>query len=187
MKRKTFDLRPWARVTQSTQTALAVPGYVIVDFSAQTVIRPLEVTRPGSAVCHLILDNGYRWIRCHPTGAGAGVMGAALTVQINAAGQPVQFYVDIHGGEGVQDDGLPWHDDLYLDVVGDPDDAERWIVTATEIIDAEDLEAAVEAGLVTLELAAQTWDHARQIETELRAGTYAPVDVLRRYVEDPYT
>ncbi|CAM4067068.1 DUF402 domain-containing protein [Deinococcus marmoris] len=187
MKRKTFDLRPWARVTQSTQTALAVPGYVIVDFTAQTVIRPLEVSRPGSTLRHLILDDGYRWIRCHPTGAGEGVMGAALTVQMNAAGQPVQFYVDIHGGEGVDEDGLPWHDDLYLDVVGDPDETARWTVAATEIIDADELEEAVEARLVTPGLAARTWDHARQIEAELRAGTYAPVGVLRRYVEDPYT
>lgn len=187
MKRKTFDLRPWARVTQSTQTALAVPGYVIVDFTAQTVIRPLEVSRPGSSICHLILDSGYRWIRCHPTGEGEGVMGAALTAQLNAAGQPVQFYVDIHGGEGVNEDGLPWHDDLYLDVIGDPDEAARWTVAATEIIDADELDEAVQAGLVSAEQAAQTWTHARHIEEALRAGTYAPVDVLRRYVEDPYT
>lgn len=187
MKRKTFDLRPWARVTDSAQTVLAVPGYVIVDFTARTVIRPLEVSRPGSGLCHRILDHGYRWIRCHPTGAGEGVMGAALTVQLDAAGQPVQFYVDIHGGEGVQEDGLPWHDDLYLDVVGDPDEAARWTIAATEIIDADELEEAVQAGLVTPELSAQTWTHARQIEEWLRAGTYPPVDVLRRYVEDPYT
>lgn len=187
MKRKTFDLRPWARVTQSTQTALAVPGYVIVDFIAQTVIRPLEVARPGIADFQRILDDSYRWIRCHPTGTGEGVMGAALTVQINAVGQPVQFYVDIHGGEGVHADGLPWHDDLYLDVVGDPHEAARWTVAATEIIDAQELEEAVTAGLVTPELAARTWEYARHIEAELRAGTYAPVQVLRRYVEDPYT
>lgn len=187
MKRKTFDLRPWARVTQSTQTALAVPGYVIVDFTAQTVIRPLEVTSPSSNACHLILDDGYRWIRCHPTGSGEGVVGAALTVQLNAAGRPVQFYVDIHGGEGVQEDGLPWHDDLYLDVIGDPGEADRWTVAATEIIDADELEEAVAAGLVTPELAARTWAQARQVEAQLRAGTYPPVDVLRRYVEDPYT
>ncbi|GGO23874.1 DUF402 domain-containing protein [Deinococcus humi] len=187
MKRKTFDLRPWARVTQSTQTVLAVPGYVIVDFTAQSVIRPLEVTRPGTTVCHLILDDGYRWIRCHPTGTGEGMMGAALTVQLNAVGQPVQFYVDIHGGEGVSEDGLPWHDDLYLDVVGDPEEEDPWTVAATEIIDADELDEAVVAGLVTPILAAQTWEHAHHIETELRAGTYSPVQVLRRYVEDPYT
>ena len=114
-------------------------------------------------------------------------MGAALTVQMNAVGQPVQFYVDIHGGEGVGEGGLPWHDDLYLDVIGDPHEAARWTVAATDIIDGDELEEAVDAGLVTPELAAQTWQHARQIEAELLAGTYAPVDVLRRYVEDPYT
>ncbi|GGM12487.1 DUF402 domain-containing protein [Deinococcus aerophilus] len=186
MKRKTFDLRAWARVTQGTQTVLDVPGYVIVDFTARTVVRPLDVSRPGGGT-HRILDSGFRWVRAHPTGAGAGVVGAALTVMLGAAGQPVQFYVDIHGGEGVAEEGLPWHDDLYLDVVGVSEPDAPWTVTATHIIDAEDLEAAVEAGQVTPELAARTWDHARQVDAQLRAGTYPPVEVLRRYVEDPYT
>ncbi len=186
MKRKTFDLRPWARAPQSTQTALAVPGYVIVDYTARTVVRPLDVVRPGGGT-HRILDSGFRWVRAHPTGAGGGVLGAALTVMLGATGQPVQFYADIHGGEGVDEGGLPWHDDLYLDVVGVSEPDAPWTVTATQIIDAEDLEDAVAAGQVTPELAAQTWDHARQVEAQLRAGNYPPVEVLRRYVEDPYT
>ena len=63
------------------------------------------------------LDTGYRWLRIHPHGAGEGVMGMRVTVQLGAQGVPVQLYIDIHGGEGLTTSGLPWHDDLYLDVL----------------------------------------------------------------------
>lgn len=186
MKRKIFDLRSWARVTDHTQTLTAVPGYVILDFTAHTVIRPLDVPRPTGEGTVRILDSGFRWVRAHPTGAGENVMGSALTVQLNEEGRPVQFYVDIHTGEGVGEGGLPWHDDLYLDVIAEPE-AGGWGVTHTNIIDADELEEAVAAGLVTPELAEATWAQAKAVEAELHAGTYAPLGVLRRYLEDPYT
>ncbi len=84
------------------------------------------------------------------------------------------------------EDGLPWHDDLYLDVIAEPEPG-GWGVSATNIIDAEELEEAVQAGLVTAELAEATWTQARAVAAELHAGSYAPLGVLRRYLEDPYT
>jgi predicted RNA-binding protein associated with RNAse of E/G family len=186
MKRKMFDLRPWARVTAHTQTQTTIPGYVILDFTAHTVVRPLDVPRPAGEGTVRILDDGFRWVRAHPTGTGEGVLGSALTVQLNETGRPVQFYVDIHTGEGVGEDGLPWHDDLYLDVIAEPQ-AGGWGVSATNIIDAEELEEAVRARLVTPELAEATWAQARAVAAELHAGTYAPLAVLRRYLENPYT
>ncbi|EYB68179.1 hypothetical protein DEIPH_ctg025orf0009 [Deinococcus phoenicis] len=187
MKRKVFDLRSWPRVARQTQTVTQVPGYVIVDFTAHEVTRPLDVRTPAGPELVRILDSGYRWVRAHPAGGGAGIPGSSVTVQLGAAGQPVQFYVDLHGGEGLHISGLPWHDDLYLDVIGHPDPSHPWQVIATQIIDGEELAGAVEAGLVSPEQARQTWTHARQIEAQLRAGTYAPLHVLRAYLEDPYT
>ena len=187
MKRKAFDLRPWARVTHHTQAVTQVPGFVIVDFTAHTVIRPLDVPIPGEAGRVRILDSGFRWVRAHPTGTGEGVLGDAMTLQLNAEGRPVQFYVDIHGGEGLGEDGLPWTDDLYLDVIGHPGAAEPWRVAATQIIDGDELEEAVEAGLVSPALAEAAWEHARRVEAQLRSGTYPPLGVLRGYLEDPYT
>ncbi|UBV43512.1 DUF402 domain-containing protein [Deinococcus taeanensis] len=187
MKRKVFDLRPWPRVTAHTQTHLRVPGHVIVDYEAHAVLRPLDVPVPGHAGTQRVLDNGYRWVRVHPTGTGEGVPGSALTAQLNPAGRPVQFYVDLHGGEGVHESGLPWHDDLYLDVIAHPAGQDPWAVDATTVIDGDELEDAVQAGLVSPEVAAATWAHARRVEAELRTGTYPPLAVLRRYLEDPYT
>ncbi|GAA5532054.1 DUF402 domain-containing protein [Deinococcus aluminii] len=183
MKRKVFDLRAWPRVARHTQTVTPLPGYVIVDFTAHEVGRTLDVPFGDRTI--RILDHGSRWVRVHPTGTGAGVIGDALTVMLDAAGCPKQLYVDIHAGEGVGGDGFPWIDDLYLDVIADW--REGWRVSETHIIDGEELEEAVEAGLVSPALAEAAWAHARQVEEELRMGTYGPLGVVRGYLEDPYT
>lgn len=183
MKRKVFDLRSLSLAGRHTQTVTRGPGFVIVDFTAHEVARPLNVLFGDRTI--RILDHGFRWVRAHPTRTGEGVVGDALTVMLNAAGQPRRLYVDIHAGEGVSEGGLPWHDDLYLDVVADWQPG--WRVSQTHIIDAEDLAEAVEAGLVSPTLAEAAWTHARRGAAQLRAGTYAPLDVLRRYLEDPYT
>ncbi|PNY80583.1 DUF402 domain-containing protein [Deinococcus koreensis] len=182
MKRKIYDLRPWARTARHSQTVLTVPGHVIVDYLAHEVERPLDVEFGGRTL--RVLDSGFRWVRIHPTGSGEGVLGSALTAQLGVSGAPVQVYVDIHTGEGVGEDGLPWTDDVYLDVIGDWQEGR---VMETHVIDGEELEAAVQGGRVTPELAGAAWALARQVEAELRAGTYAPLDTLRRYLSDPYT
>ncbi|MBZ9749651.1 DUF402 domain-containing protein [Deinococcus sp. HMF7604] len=187
MKRKVFDLRPWSRAVRHSQSVVRVLGHVIVDFTAHEVARPQDVPFGDQTV--RILDHGFRWVRVHPTGSGEGVPGSALSAMLDGSGLPRQLYVDLHGGEGVGENGLPWHDDLYLDVIG------NWVVgetghgrvTEAHIIDGEDLQAAVAAELVTEAQAEATWTHARQIRAELLAGTYAPLMVLRRYLEDPYT
>lgn len=187
MKRKVFDLRRWPRVAAHSQTALAVPGHVIVDFAAHEVTRPLDVDFGGRVL--RVLDSGFRWVRVHPTGGGEGTLGSALSAQLDAQGTPVQLYVDLHLGEGVGEDGLPWTDDAYLDVIGDWQvrDAAAGRVTETHIIDAEELARAVEDGLVTPEQSQAVWEGARQVQAQLLTDTYPPLAVLRRYLSDPYT
>ncbi|WP_189006512.1 DUF402 domain-containing protein [Deinococcus malanensis] len=187
MKRKVHDLRAWSRSARHEQLVLHLPGHVIVDYTAHEVVRPLDVPFGGRVI--RVLDHGYRWVRVHPTGSGGGVMGDALTAQLDGDGLPRQLYVDVHGGEGVGEDGLPWIDDLYLDVIG------NWVVgpecpgrvTETHIIDGDELEDAVRDGRMTAAQAEATWAHARAVESALCAGTYPPLAVLRRYLEDPYT
>ena len=105
-------------------------------------------------------------------------MGHALTIQFDAQGTPVQLYIDIHGGEGVTVSGLPWHDDLYLDVLAlvDP---QTWWVTATELIDQDELQEALDTGLVSARQFRDSHAEAEVIMDDLLAGTFAPLLVAR--------
>ena len=182
MKRKVFDLGGWTRADSHVQTVTHLPGYVIVDFRAGPVSRPLDLLSFGRVF--RLLGTGYRWVRVHPHGAGEGVMGHALTVQLDAQGVPIQLYIDVHGGEGVTDSGLPWHDDLYLDVLGQVEPL-SWTVTGVEYIDQDELQEAFENGLVSAGQVAASYTEADRVRAALLAGTFQPLHVARTYLAGP--
>ncbi len=182
MKRKTFDRRRWARVISGEQTVLPLPEGVIVNYRANQVTTPFFVQLAGRSVC--ILDSGYRWVHYAPAGARH-----ALTVQLDASGQLQQFYVDVGEQSGVTEDGLPWMDDLYLDIVGTVDVTPqgRWSVAHTEVIDQKELDEALRLGLVTPPQHALAWAEIKSVQAALQTQTFAPLEVMRRYLQDPYT
>ena len=135
MKRKLFDLRVWHRTLDAgTQTVHRLPGGLLVDYRAGEVVKPLIVPFGGRTYC--ILNTDYRWVHYVPAGARH-----ALTVQLDDSDQVQQLYVDIIQGSGTGKDGLPWIDDLYLDVAGvveiSPDGT--WTVRETEVLDEDEL------------------------------------------------
>lgn len=91
------------------------------------------------------LVSGFRWWYLVPEKAQH-----ALLVILNGAGEPQWFYTDICAGSGLED-GFPWTSDLYLDVIAtcEVHNNGHWQVTVTEIIDADELEAALRECLVT--------------------------------------
>ncbi len=182
MKRKHFDRRRWPRVLSGEQTALHLPTGVIVDYRAGEVVRPLRVVLGGQEVC--LLDSGYRWVLYLPTAATH-----ALTVQLDDVGRVQQFYLDVGEASGLDDEGLPWIDDLYLDIAGTldltPDG--RWTVGHLEVLDEDELGAALRQGQLTPEQHALAWTETRQLFNALRAQTFEPLEVVRRYLQDPYT
>ncbi|WP_420597403.1 DUF402 domain-containing protein [Deinococcus sp.] len=182
MKRKRFDRRNWQRVVGGgDQTTLALPGGLIVDYRAVEVITPLEVPFAGRTL--RILDSGYRWVSYVPFKARH-----ALTVQLDALGHLQQLYVDVGETTGIDDDGLPWIDDLYLDVVGvATPSAESWMVSETEVLDEDELDDALRLGRVTPPQYQIAWAEARAVLAALETQQFAPLDVVRRYLQDPYT
>lgn len=130
-----------------------------------------------------ILESGFRWVQYAEEGQQH-----ALTVHLDPAGVPQQLYVDIGARVGRDPDGIAYIDDLYLDVTAlcevQPDGT--WRVTATEIIDVDELEDALAMGLVTPEQYALAWAEARRGEAALQNGEFAAVDVVRDYLLTEY-
>lgn len=182
MKHKRFDYRQWHRVEPGTGQQLCRPwaGGWVSEFRAGQVNKPLVVLVCGQT--RTILQDGYRWVQYAEAGQHH-----ALTVHFDPAGVPQQLYVDIGAAVGLDPDGIAYIDDLYLDVVAlcDVQPDGRWRVTATEIIDVNEVEEALSAGQITLEQHALAWAEARAVQAALEAQTFAPVDIVRQYLRAP--
>lgn len=182
MKHKRFDYRQWHRVEPGTGQQLCRPwaGGWVSDFRAGQVNKPLVV--PVCGQTRTILHSGFRWVQYAEAGQHH-----ALTVHLDAADMPQQLYVDIGAAVGLDPDGVAYIDDLYLDVTAlcdvQPDGS--WRVTATEIIDVDELEEALNTGQITPEHCALAWAEARAVQAALEGQTFAPVDIVRAYLHTP--
>lgn len=114
MKRKYGDRANWKRVTERryAQTYLetvSFRGYVSL-LQIIKVQEPLYVTYANQSIC--LADDGYMWLQQFPVGAHH-----AVTTMFDAEGQVVQWYIDICYRNGINEAGIPWMDDLYLDLI----------------------------------------------------------------------
>jgi predicted RNA-binding protein associated with RNAse of E/G family len=99
------------------------------------VSEPLYVQFGQERVC--IVDSGYDWVQHFPDGASYVLLAA-----FDAHGELVQWYIDIVGSMGVDERGVPWYEDLYLDIVVSP-------LGETLLLDVEELDAALRQGEIT--------------------------------------
>jgi predicted RNA-binding protein associated with RNAse of E/G family len=139
-------------------------GYVTLLRMVE-VAEPLWVTHHDQRVC--IADAGYSWLQIFPEGASH-----THTTMFDAEGQPVQDYIDMVAEQGVAEDGIPWYDDLYLDIA--------WIAeSAPLLLDQEELEAARAIGAITQEQYDLARGEAAQLLVALTLGDYRLPEIAR--------
>ena len=108
-------------------------GYAcLIKFSH--IEKPLIVNYKGNNVC--IKDNDYEWIAVYPDGKKY-----AITIMYDNHNNLIEWYFDISKEVGLED-GIPYEDDLYLDMVIAPNGEEI-------ILDEDELLQAKEDGLIT--------------------------------------
>lgn len=108
----------------------------------------------------VLIADGYAWLQYYLSDCDFSAVAT-----IDPDGRRVQWYLDVISEMGVSATGCPWYDDLYLDVVGTPD---GWV----EIIDGEDLDAALDHGAINQQLHHQAWLTARRLANELESGGF---------------
>jgi len=139
-------------------------GYVTLLRMVE-VAEPLWVTHHEQRVC--IADTGYSWLQIFPEGASH-----THTTMFDAEGQPVQDYIDLVAEQGVAEDGIPWYDDLYLDIA--------WIAeSAPLLLDQEELEAAHAIGAITQEQYDLARGEAARLLVALTLGDYRLPEIAR--------
>ena len=129
--RKYGNRADWKRVEQRryAQTHLHTKefqGYITL-LNTVKVKEPLITQYGDREVC--IVDNGYMWLQHFPIEKHHSV-----TTMFDANGEIVQWYIDICLENGVED-GVPWMDDLFLDIVVLPT-GEIYLLDEDELVQA---------------------------------------------------
>lgn len=164
MLRKYGDRAGWARIAASVYTVARVdlPAFSGVA-SLYTMLRVRErLYKPVAGEMTLIADDGFRWLQLYSARPESQTY--TLTAAFTSENFVAQWYIDVCAGHGVDHTGIPWHDDLYLDLVV----SERGAIA---IIDAVDLEAAIEVGAVETEAYHLAWREAHRLAPLARSAS----------------
>ncbi|WP_426843846.1 DUF402 domain-containing protein [Brevibacillus laterosporus] len=139
MKRKYADVTGWTTVIDKHFIPLAQRGEYFDGSITGLVLTKMEepywVTCNGQDIC--IADDGYVWIQCFPAGRHY-----VMTAMIDQTGKVVYFYFDIVLRHAIGENGVPWYDDLYLDLAMMPSGS-------TEVLDEDELEEAFQNNTIS--------------------------------------
>ncbi len=161
VKRKLADRVDWQRILKRRFAVRKIDTEhftgTVTFLAMDEVSESLWLENPIQ-VC--LVDNGFLWTQHFPQGTNY-----ALTTAFDASGQVVQWYIDICKRHGVNEQGIPWYDDLYLDITIFPSGE-------VEILDADELEEALREGKVSQEDYDLAWHETHRILQEIERGTF---------------
>jgi predicted RNA-binding protein associated with RNAse of E/G family len=161
LKRWSTDRRDWWRLRRAETRIVQHEDGMLVHLKALEVAEPLRVSCAGEQV--RILDDGYEWLFILPNAARH-----VVTAHCNAQGRPVHWYIDVVERWTPVPDGFPVYDDLFLDVTATPSGR-------VEILDQDELAAALATRVITRDQYDAAWQEAHRIEAAIRNGSFAPV------------
>lgn len=168
VKRRSADRREWERITQRRCSVLPVEedGFAgtVTLLQIDGISEPFVGPRSGLRLA----DTGFAWLTHFPRGAHH-----VVTTMFDDTGQVIQWYIDICREHGVDEGGVPWFDDLYLDLVLYPDGR-------VVVLDEDELDAALTAGAITQEEHALAWREARHLLKEIERKALDPDQLLAR-------
>ncbi|MCZ6911106.1 MAG: DUF402 domain-containing protein [Rickettsia endosymbiont of Ixodes persulcatus] len=114
MKRKYADRLDWHRILNKSFVCsyfddIEFKGHITL-ISIHQVKEPLKRSIDGQEIC--LVDDGYYWMQHFPSRSNY-----CVTTMLNEKKEIIQWYFDISKSVGVSEQGIPYWDDLYLDVV----------------------------------------------------------------------
>nr|WP_306813039.1 DUF402 domain-containing protein [Paenibacillus soyae] len=157
MKRKFGNRADWKRVlnreyAQAFVESSNFTGYITL-LKIHKVENPLYVEYHGEKIC--IADDGYQWLQQFPYNCNHSV-----TTMFDSQGRIIQWYIDISAQNGVDDNQIPWMDDLYLDLI---------VLPTGELVekDSGELEDAFRSGVINKELFDMAWEEFRRVRGQI--------------------
>ena len=162
MKQRSAERLPWPRVTarRFVTHAFATAEFqgVATLLCIDAVREPFWIEWQGARFC--LCDSGYTWLQHFPANTHY-----AVTTQFDPQGQVIQWYIDICHRHWVDEQGMPWWEDLYLDLLVFPNGG-------CHIVDGDELDEALQTGVIDARLHTLAWDEARRLQTAIEAGAF---------------
>lgn len=173
MKRKHSDRADWFRLIKKEFTLNYIKneefdGYVSI-IEIEKVREPLIKKMLGREVC--VVDDGYIWLQHVPVDKHC-----ALTTMYNSNMEIVEWYFDITKQNGVDENGIPYFDDLYLDVVVLP-------TSDILLLDEDELKAALDKKDITSEDYELAYKEAEILMNGLAGSEGKLIEFSNKYLE----
>lgn len=172
MKRTYADRPNWSRVIEKRFNLDYIDdgefrGFLSIIF-IDKVREPLVLGESDNRLC--IVDDGYIWIQYFPI-----ELKYALTTMFNKEQEVVQWYFDICNGNKVNDIGIPYYDDLYLDVV---------VLPSGEIIllDENELNDAFKNNMLSYILLCLSYYEAEKLIDNIKSGKINLLKITKHYL-----
>lgn len=173
MKRKFADRPNWSRIIKKTYYGMEIKndefcGY-IGYLSLDKVKEKLWVSYGTNKIC--IVDEGYVWLQYFPLNKNY-----VLTATYNEKREFVQAYFDIVSKVGITNVGIPYCDDLFLDIVSLPNGQ---IFT----LDENELSKALEENLISNETYDNAYCEAALLVESIQKGQNYLLNTTQFYFE----
>jgi len=176
MERRPANLLNWTRILERRFDVVYLQSPTFTGYVTRLLLdqvsEPLHKELGGHRSC--LADSGYCWLQHFPEGSHHTV-----TTMIDSTGAVVQWYIDICASHGVDANGIPWFEDLYLDIV---------VLPSREaiLLDADELDAALLEGKITKTQYHMAWDEARALLVGIANGTMPLLDLAVEHLRDHF-
>lgn len=170
MKRKRLSHDSWKCILakelhiKHVDTELLKGHLVLMDVRDITGTQTWEFRGENIVVC----DKGMQWLSILPEDDFYGI-----TAMMDEKGTVILWYIDMIAGQGVDTDGIPWFDDLYLDLVIYAD--------GTVVVDDRD---ELEEALVSGDISRKQYELALETCERLQAGMVGDMDELQQFTRE---
>ena len=157
IKRKFADSPNWTRIINKGFKMTNIDnqdfkGHVSAILLAK-VKQPLIKNMFGKDYC--LADDGYIWLQQLPVEENF-----CITTMFNNKQEIVQWYIDIIKAQGITEKGIPYFDDLFLDVVVVPEGQ-------VLLLDEDELEEALNNNEITKQEYNMAYEEANKIINEV--------------------
>ncbi|MEN1935482.1 DUF402 domain-containing protein [Paenibacillus sp. 102] len=169
MKRKYGNGSSWERLIEKTYTVKNIGEGMLGILHMLKVKEPSFKEYNDRELC--IVNDGYTWVQYFINDKNF-----AITAMLNERMELVQYYIDVAEKYKIDERGMPYFDDLYLDVVLLPNGD-------VYLLDEDELETAYMDGDISKEEYKVAWNTASWIIEAIGKENFSWITVLETEIE----